>query len=275
MNAKRLRIVNIPVYLFLTACSLIALFPFYIMVIMGTYKNEELFTGLRLLPGAYLTENIRTIMATDFLLYYSNSLIVSTCAATGALLLCSLTGFAFAKFKFKGKNALFFFILGSIMVPPQVGLIGFVTEMKWFSWVNTFLPLIIPAWASAFGVFWMRQYIGASVPNELLESAKMDGSNTMRTFVFIVLPVIRPALITLFLLFFLWNWNDYLLPLIILNNQKLITIPLSINLIGQLYRNDYAARILSLAVATIPILILFIAGSKHLIRGLVTGSVKG
>ncbi|MDR1286324.1 MAG: carbohydrate ABC transporter permease [Treponema sp.] len=275
MNTRKIRIANIPVYAFLLFCSLLSLFPFYIMLIMGTYKNEDLFRGLRLLPGSYIFENIKTIMATDFPLYYRNSLLVATGAAVGALLLSSLTGYAFAKFRFRGKNILFFFILGSIMVPPQVGLVGFVTEMRWFGLVNTFFPLIIPAWASAFGVFWMRQYISATVPNELLESAKIDGSNTIHTFVFIVMPVIRPALITLFLLFFLWNWNDYLLPLIILNNQKLITIPLSISLIGQLYRNDYAARILSLAAATIPILILFIAGSKYLIKGLVTGSVKG
>jgi multiple sugar transport system permease protein/cellobiose transport system permease protein len=272
---KKFRAVNIPAYIFLIFCSCAALFPFYVMVIMGTYKNEDLFTGLHLTPGTYILENIKTIIATDFPLYYRNSLIVAVGAATGALLLSSLTGYAFAKFKFKGKNILFFFILGSIMVPPQVGLVGFVTEMKWFRIVNTFVPLIIPAWASAFGVFWMRQYIGATVPDELLESARIDGSNAVHTFAFIVLPVIRPALITLFLLFFLWNWNDYLLPLIILNNQKLITIPLSISLIGQLYRNDYAARILSLAGATIPILIMFIAGSKYLIKGLVTGSVKG
>jgi multiple sugar transport system permease protein/cellobiose transport system permease protein len=242
---------------------------------MGTYKNEALFTGLHLLPGPYLVENIKTILQAKFLLYYRNSLIVAASATTGALIISALTGFAFAKFDFKGKNVLFFFILGSIMVPPQVGLIGFVTEIKWFKMVNTFLPLIIPAWGSAFGVFWMRQYISASVPNEILESATIDGSSTMRTFAYIVMPIIRPAIITLFLLFFLWNWNDYLLPLIILNNQKLITIPLSISLIGQLYRYDYAARILGLAVSTIPILILFIAGSKYLIKGLVAGSVKG
>lgn len=272
---KRFHISHIPVYLVIFIFSVVALFPFYVMLIMGTYKNEDLFTGLHLLAGNYLGENMKTILATDFLLYYRNSLIVATAATIGSVLISALTGFVFAKFHFKGKNFLFLVVLGSIMVPQQVGLIGFVVEMKWFGIVNSFLPLIFPAWASPFGVFWMRQYIGSSVPDELMESATLDGCGVLRCFWSIILPVIKPALITLFLLFFLWNWNDYLTPLVILSNQKLFTIPLSINLIGQLYRNDYAARILSLAVATLPVLIMFALGSKYLIKGLVAGSVKG
>lgn len=275
MVTEKFRLNKAAIYIFLLAMSVVSLFPFYIMIIMSTHVNEELFTGIQMLPGNYLAQNFHTIMSTNFLLYYKNSIIITLSSTIGIVTISTITGFAFAKMKFRGKNMLFYFILGTIMIPSQVGLVGFIIEMKWFGINNTFLPLIIPPMASAFGVFWMKQYIGASVPDELLEAAKIDGCGVMRTLIRIVAPVIKPALITLFLLFFLWMWNDYLTPLVILNDQKLYTIPLSISIIGQLHRTDYAARILCLTLATIPILILFASGSKYLIKGMIAGSIKG
>ena len=263
------------VIIFLIFLSIISLFPFYIMLIMGTHKNENLFKGLHLMPGNYLLENFRTIMSMNFLQYYKNSLIVTITTTLGILVISILTGFAFAKMKFRFKNTLFAFILATLMIPGQVGLVGFLMEMRVFGWNDTFLPLIIPPMASGFGVFWMKQYMEASVPDELLEAATMDGCGVMKSLIVIIVPLIKPAIITLFLLFFLWTWNDYLTPLVILMDQSKYTIPLSISLIGQLHRTDYAARILSLALATLPILILFGFGSKYLIKGMVVGAIKG
>lgn len=263
------------VIIFLIFMSIISLFPFYIMLIMGTHKNENLFKGLHLMPGNYLLENFRTIMSMNFLRYYKNSLIVTITTTLGILVISILTGFAFAKMKFRFKNALFAFILATLMIPGQVGLVGFLMEMRVFGWNDTFLPLIIPPMASGFGVFWMKQYMEASVPDELLEAATMDGCGVVKSLIVIIVPLIKPAIITLFLLFFLWTWNDYLTPLVILMDQSKYTIPLSISLIGQLHRTDYAARILSLALATLPILILFGFGSKYLIKGMVVGAIKG
>ena len=248
---------KILVIFFLVCMSVISLFPFYIMLIMGTHKNENLFKGLQMLPGTYLLENLRTVMSMNFLQYYKNSLFVTITTTLGILVISILTGFAFAKMKFKFKNTLFAFILATLMIPGQVGLVGFLMEMRTFGWNNTFLPLIIPPMASGFGVFWMKQYMEASVPDELLEAATMDGCSVMRSLIMVIVPIIKPAIITLFLLFFLWIWNDYLTPLVILMDQSKYTIPLSISLIGQMHRTDYAARILSLALATLPILILF------------------
>ncbi|HEY5585215.1 MAG TPA: carbohydrate ABC transporter permease [Ruminiclostridium sp.] len=275
MDSKGFRLNRAIIYIFLLAMSVVSIFPFYIMVIMSTHLNEELFTGIKLLPGNYLLQNFHTILSTNFLLYYKNSIIVTLSSTIGIVVISTITGFAFAKMRFKGRSVLFYFILGTIMVPSQVGLVGFIIEMKWFGINNTFIPLIVPAMASAFGVFWMKQYISSSVPDELLEAANMDGCGVMRTLISVVVPVIKPALITLFLLFFLWMWNDYLTPLVILNDQKLYTIPLSISIIGQLHRTDYAARILCLTLATIPILTLFASGSKYLIKGMISGSIKG
>ncbi len=245
------------------------------MVMMSTYVSEQLFTGVKLVPGTFLVENFKTVLAINYLHFYANSLVVSATHTVAAVFVSALTGFAFAKYRFRFKKLLFYFILGSLMIPPQLGLVGFVVEMKDLGIVNSLLPLILPGIASAFGAFWMTQYISGAVPSEILESAKMDGCTAMRMFLQIVLPIIRPALVTIFLLFFLWSWNNYLTPLVIISKESLYTIPLAISMIGSQYRTDYAARILALAVSTIPVLILFAAGSKHLIRGLTAGSLKG
>ncbi|TBL80120.1 carbohydrate ABC transporter permease [Paenibacillus thalictri] len=268
-------ITKLPVYLFVAVLSLFALIPFYTMIIMGTYVSEDLYTGLKLLPGHYFIENFKTVMSQNFLHFYGNSLLVSVVNTTLAVLVSALTGFAFAKYQFKGKKLLYYFVIATLMIPPQLGLIGFVVEMRWLGLVNTLYPLILGGLANAFGVFWMTQYISSAVPNEIIESGRLDGCSEMGIFIRIVFPVIRPAFITLFMLFFLWSWNNYLTPLVIINKEKLYTIPLAISLISSEYRTDYAARILALTLSTLPILILFAAGSKHLIRGLVGGSIKG
>jgi multiple sugar transport system permease protein/cellobiose transport system permease protein len=265
----------LPVYLLVGLTSIVALFPFYVMIMMSTYVTEELFTGVKLLPGPFLAENFRTVLAAQFQRFYANSLYVAVAHTTAAVFVSALTGYAFAKFEFRGKKAFFYFILGSLMIPPQLGLVGYVIEMRTLGFGNTLWPLIFPGIANAFGTFWMRQYISAAVPNEILESAVIDGASAMRTFFEIVLPIIRAALVTLVLLFFLWSWNNYLLPLVTISREPLYTVPLAIGLIGSEYRTDFAARILALAIATLPILVLFAFGSKHLIRGLTAGSIKG
>lgn len=263
-----------PLYVIVILLSVISLLPFYIMLIMGTYVNEDLFTGIKLLPGTYILNNLKTVLGRSFLGFYKNSLYITLIVAAGGTFISALAGFAFAKFRFRFKKALFFFVLGTLMVPGQLGLVGFVIEMKWFGMMNTHWPLILPAMANAFGVFWMTQYIQGAVPNELLESSRVDGSSDLRTFMQIILPVIKPALITIFLLLFLGSWNSYLLPLVVLDKEKLYTIPLAISMLGTVHRTDFAARILALAMSTVPIIIMFSIGSKYLIQGLVAGSVK-
>lgn len=266
---------NLPIYIFIVIISIIALLPFYMMIMMGTYYSEDLYTGVKLLPGDYLAENMKTVMKQDFVSFYRNSLVVSVAHTIGGILVCSLAGYAFAKFRFKGRNALLAFVVATLAIPPQVGLVGFVVEMRMMGWINTLWPLIFNGMASGFAVFWLTQYITAGVPSEIIESGRIDGCNEYGIFFRLVMPLIKPANITIALLLFLWSWNAYMTPLVVITSKKLFTIPLSIALLAGEFRVDYAARILALSLGTIPIVIIFALGSKHLIRGLVAGAVKG
>ncbi|MCA0757685.1 carbohydrate ABC transporter permease [Paenibacillus sp. N4] len=255
--------------------SIFALLPFYIMTIMGTYQNEDLFTKIVLLPGTYLLENFKTVAASRFDLVYWNSLVVSLASTVLSVLVSAFAGFAFAKHEFKYKNKIFAAVLLTMMIPGQLGLVAYVIEMRYLSLSGTLLPLILPWVANAFGVYWMTQFIKSAVPNEVLESARIDGCSDIGVFFRIVVAFIYPAITTLSLLVFLWSWNNYLLPLIIVNEPELFTIPLGITALGDAYRTDLAAQILGLTLGTVPVLLLFAIGSKSFIRGLTAGSVKG
>lgn len=269
------RMKRILVVLIVVIISILALLPFYEMLIMGTYYTDQLYTGVKLLPGNYLLQNLRNILQHDFVRFYANSLIVACSNTMIGVSISTLAGYAFAKYRFKGKNVLFLIVISALAIPPQLGLIGFVIEMRSFGWADSLLPLIVNGVANPFGVFWMRQYITGSVPNELIESGRIDGCSEWGILVRLILPIIKPALITIFLILFLWSWNNYMVPLVVITNQKYYTIPLSISLLSTEFKNDDAARILCLSMSTIPVVGMFCIGSKHLIQGLVAGSVKG
>jgi cellobiose transport system permease protein len=264
-----------PATLSIALLSIFSLFPFYLMVIMGTYQNEELFEKIVLLPGSYLVENFKTVMKSRFDLIYLNSLIVSIASTALTVFVSALAGFAFAKHEFKYKRKLFSFILLTMMIPGQLGLVAYIIEMRYLGLTGTLIPLILPWIANAFGIYWMTQFMKGAIPSEVLESARIDGCSEISVFFRIALPFIGPAITTLSLLVFLWSWNNYLLPLILINDPELYTIPLGITTLGNMYRTDMAAQILGLSLGTIPVLVLFAIGSKSFIRGLTAGSVKG
>lgn len=255
--------------------SVIAVLPFYTMLIMGTYYTNDLFTGMKFIPGDYLGENMKTLFSIDILSFYRNSIAVSGGAAILTVIVCSMAGFAFAKYKFMFKKTLFASVMVTMMIPMQLGLVAFVIEMQAIGWRNSLLPLIIPPAASAFGVFWMSSFASSAIPDEVMESARIDGCNEFTLFFRIALPFMRAACMTLALLAFLWSWNNLLTPLVVVSNEKLYTIPLGIRQLSTTFRNDTAAQVLGLSITTLPILLLFSAFSKSLISGLSAAAVKG
>lgn len=275
MKTKEKTSSGLGITILLIILALITIFPFYLMVCMGTYTSADLFKGIALAPGSHLIENLKTVGQSSFGRFYINSLVASTAATVIGTLTSAMAGFALSKYRFRFRNAATKIILALMMVPSQISLIAYVIEMRNMNLLNTLWPVIIPFTYSAFGVFWMKQSIEGSVPDEVLESARIDGASELRVFFSIVLPFVKAALITIALLLFLWSWNNYLLPLITINDMKLYTVPLGVAMLNGMYRTDYAAKILALTLGTLPLIVLFIFGSKYFIRGLTGGAVKG
>lgn len=261
-------------YLLLLITTAAALMPFYTMIIMGTYKNEEIFTGLKLLPGTYILENFKTILQGNVLTPYLNSIFISTISVIGCTLVSTLVGYGLSKFRFKGRRALMTVLIATLTIPYQISLAGYMMEMRWVGLNDTLWPMIFVFFANPFGAFWMTQYIGSAVPDSIIESARMDGCSELRLFFSIILPLIKPAVITLALLIFLWSWNNFLIPLVFVTDPEQYTLPLFVSTLGGSYRVDYAAKMLNLTLATIPVLIFFAIFSKYLMKGMTIGAVK-
>lgn len=255
--------------------SSVALFPFYSMLMMGTYKTSDLYTSIKLIPGNYAMLNMLRVIRTPILVFYRNSFVVALCSTFLCILVCSMAGYVFAKFEFKFKKLLFVFIMLTMMIPTQLGIIAFVIEMRKLGFADTLFPLIVPFAANAFGVYWIMQFTKTALPVEVIESARIDACSEFGIYLRIALPFMRPACITLFLLAFLWSWNDFMYPLVILSKADLYTIPLGIKQMSGAYANDTAAQILGLTVTTLPILILFSVFNKNMIGGLTSSAVKG
>lgn len=271
MSKKVSRVIMVAV---MACMCLIALFPFYMMVMMGTYKSNELYKGLKLLPGNNLIENIKSLTKIRFPLYYFNSLFVAGAVALLTVFVCAMAGYGISKYHFKGKQVITSIIMMTMMIPTQLSLVGFAKEMVILHWNNTLLPLIIPPVANAFGVFWMINYTKGSIPDAVIESAKLDGCGELDVFFRIALPFMKPACVTLGLIAFLSSWNSFLIPLIVISKESLYTLPLGIKQLATQFRSDIGAQILGLTVATIPILFFFGYFSDNLITGLASAAVK-
>jgi len=272
---KRITFTKAIMILIIGLMSIVAVLPFYSMMVMGTYYINDLFTGIKMVPGNYIMQNMKTLFTVPIFTYYRNSILSALGSAFLCVIISSMCGYAISKYTFKMKKVLFNFVLLTLMIPTQLGLIAFMIEMNYLGLMGTLWPIILPNGASAFGVYWMTSYIKDAIPDEVIESARIDGCNEYSVFFRIALPFIKPAIITLALLSFLWSWNSLLIPLVVLNKESLFTLPLGIKSLSTGFRNDYGAQILGLSVGTLPILVFFSFFSRSLISGLSSAAVKG
>ena len=255
--------------------SVASLLPFYIMLMMTTYDTNRLYTGILLTPGNYLLNNVRKVLTSNFGIYFFNSFYIAMLSSLISVISSILCGYSLAKFKFRMRKAIFNFVLITMMIPGNLGIVAFIRLMRQFGWINTHYPLIIPAVANSFGVFWMTQFIKEAVPDEVIQAAKIDGASEIQCLLRIVLPFLKAAAITLFMLSFVYSWNNFLLPLIILNKPELYTVTLGIWELANLYKVDIAAQILALTVSLFPLFVIFLFSAKYFVSGLTSGAVKG
>jgi len=273
---KRFSVWTVLLFIFILCFTVISMFPFYILIIMSTQTNAEIFAGLTLTPSTHFLDNLQGVVESgEFYGCYANSLKVSILSTVVGVFFAALSGFALAKYNFRFRNQIYAFVLATMMVPGQISTIGFLMEMKAMGLTSTHFPLIIGWVTNAFGTYWMTSYQQASVPTEMIEAARIDGCNEFMIFLRIIIPCITPAIATLAMLVWMWSWNSYMLPLIMLNKASMYTIPLFITTLGTAYSTDYAGRMCGLLMATMPIIIIFAIGSKTFVRGLTSGAVKG
>lgn len=264
------------IYTFLTAVTALSIFPFYWMFVIGSNTTASINKfPPAMAPGARFIENIGKVFETvDFGRAIMNSFIVSTLSTLCVLFFCSLAGFAFAKLEFKGRHFLFAFLVGTMMVPSQLGLIPSYMIISSLGWLDSLKAVIIPGIANAFGIFWMRQYIASSIPNELLEAGRIDGCSNFRLYWNITVPAVRPGFATLGIITFMGSWNDFLWPLVVLKDRSVHTIQIALKNLSGAYYQDYSMILAGTVLATLPILLIFLLFSKQFISGLTEGAVK-
>lgn len=210
-----------------------------------------------------------------FGLAYLNSFKITTSVVVGTLFSCSLAAYAFAKMRFFGRDYIFIGLLATMMIPFQVILIPMFILFQQIGWLNTHWPLIIPRILSnAFGVFLIRQFF-LTIPNELLDAAKVDGCNPFSIYWRIILPLSVPVLATLAILTFVWSWNDFLSPLIYLNDLEKFTVPLMVGSIRGMYLTNWPNLMAASCVALAPMLVIYLIGQRYFIEGIALTGLKG
>ena len=228
-----------------------------------------------LFPKGPTLENYRTLFGTYGIgRYLANSVLVSTLATILALLFVVPAGYAFAKLRFSGREAVFQALVAAMVVPGQIGMLPLFLELKAMGLVNSYAGALVPWLAGIFGIFLVRQFC-LSIPTELLEAARIDGASEGLILRRIVLPALKPVLITLALFIFLGSWNDFMWPLIVLADQNLYTLPVALAALSREHVQDNELMMAGSVVTVVPVLVLFLALQRHYLSGLLAGSVKG
>ena len=267
-------------YIVLILISVMCLFFFYTLIINTTRSHPDIQKGFSFFPGGSLIYNFRNLMSNENLPVVKavfNSLFISTCAALVTTYFSALTAYAVHAYDFRFRRAAYTFIMMIMMVPSQVTALGFVRLMGTFNLMDTFIPLIVPSAASPIVFFFMKQYMEAVLPLDIVEAARIDGSNEFRTFNFIVLPIMKPAIAVQGIFSFVSSWNNYFIPSLILKSTENKTVPL---LIAQLRSADFlkfdmGQVYMLITIAIVPVIIVYLLLSRFIIRGITLGSVKG
>lgn len=263
-------------YVFLIILFIVSIVPFYMMIINSTRSNSEINQGIYLLPGNQLKANYEIILKkVNIWRGFISSVIIAVPAVLLSAFFSALTAYGFAKFNFKFKETLFWIVLGTMMVPQQLGLIGYYDLCVRLGLIDSYAPLILPNIANASMVFFIRSYIESSIPDSLIEAGLIDGAGEFYIFNRLILPLAMPAIGTMSMFTFIYKWNDLINPLVLLNSADKFTLPVVISNIRGLYEANFGAIYLGVTISVIPIILVVVIFSKSLIKGLTVGAVKG
>lgn len=262
-------------YVLLSAGAIVMILPLIWMLSASLKEPSQIFSvPIQWVPDPVRWQNYSEALSTaPFGRYFFNSIFIGTCTTTSVLFFSSLAGFGFAKYTFPGRNVLFILILSTLMVPFQVIMVPLYLLMRDFHWLNSYLALIVPGAMSAFGIFLMRQFI-LTLPDELFDAARIDGSGEFGTFLRLVLPLSKPPLAALAIFTFLDSWNSLLWPLIVVNDDDLRPLSLGLAEFQTRYGTSYHYLMAASVVAVIPVILLFVLLQKQFIQGIVLTGLK-
>lgn len=270
---------KIVIYIVCIILAVLSIFPFWIMIVNATRSTYEIQQhAVSLLPSKFLMKNWKILTGKSFnvLRGFTNSMIISVCSTALNVYFSSLTAYALVIYDWKLRNAFFKFIMGIMMIPAQVTMIGFYQMVYKIHMTNNMLMLILPAIAAPSVVFFMRQYLQPTLSPEIVQSARIDGAGEFRTFNTIVLPIMKPAIATQAIFGFVNSWNNLFTPMVLLTDQKKYTMPIMVSLLkGDIYKTEFGSIYLGLTLTVLPLFIVYFALSKYIIAGVALGSVKG
>ncbi|HPE57643.1 MAG TPA: carbohydrate ABC transporter permease [Bacteroidales bacterium] len=270
------KIKHIIMYFLLTCAALSFIYPFYWMII-ASLTPEQLIAGFTLIPRELTLENYRSMIEKiPIFRAFLNSVFVASASTTGILVFGSMVGYALSKIRYRGRELIFYIIIFTMTLPFQITLIPNYILMIRFQWVDTFAALIIPALNSAFAIIMFRQAF-KSIPNDLIDAARVDGCSHLRIIFGVLWPNIIPTIITVSIISFMNSWNDVLWPLIVIRDADLMTMPQLVTLFSIGGRSDaqLGVKLASAVLLALPIIIAYIIFQKHFIRSMATSGLKG
>lgn len=277
---SKLAIQRVVSYIFLIIITIACLLPFYMLIINSTRAHAEIQKSFSFLPGSFLVKNFENLLKNANMPIFramANSLFISTCAAFVTTYFSTLTAYGIHAYSFKFKRFAYPFILMIMMIPGQVSALGFVRMMIEWKLINSYIPLIVPAVASPAVFFFMKQYMEGALPLEIIEAARIDGSGEYKTFNRIVLPIMKPAIAVQAIFAFVFNWNNYFLPALLITKKDMKTIPILIAMLrsADYLRFDMGQVYVMITFSIVPVVLVYLFLSKFIIRGVAMGSVKG
>jgi alpha-1,4-digalacturonate transport system permease protein len=271
----RPRIETALIWLAIAAGAVVMAFPIYWMFATAIRPRAEIFNGVvQLLPTGWVWSNFSDAVARmPFLRWTFNSTVIAIAAVAITVCINLLCGYAFAKFRFAGRDILFIAVLSALMIPIQVIIVPLFLIVSELGLLNDYWGVILPRSAEAFGIFMVRQFM-VGIPDELLEAARLDGASELQIFMKVVLPLSRPIIAVLFIFTFMWRWNDFVLPLVILTDQDMYTVQLGLNLLKGQYNTEWT-DIMAIALLTLlPMLVVFVFFQRQLIQGIAGTGLK-
>lgn len=261
-------------YIFMLLGAFIMIMPFLWMITTSLKPLKASYDPPYLIPNAFEFKNyLIAWQSAPFVDYYKNSLIVSISITIGTILISAMAAYPFARLDFKGKNVLFYMFLGTMMIPFYVQIIPLHNIIQKLGWLDTYKALIIPRLFSPFGIFLFRQYF-LTIPKELDEAAEIDGCSKFRLFWRVILPLSKPAIASLGIFTFLFGWNDFFWPLLVTNKPEFTTVQIGIANFSGKYGTLWTYLMAGTVTSVLPVFIVFIAGQKSFISGIMSGGVK-